>query len=290
MFALTDQRLDPDPGRGDASTRTGQTDVAELGDAHALLAPLLGSPIAPIAVRHRAALLRPQFHRDRDAGRPDVMEGFLNIRLPPWLRRLITRGDRHRSGGRRHHALRRRARPGKLLILTQVVLSLQLPFAVVPLVMFTADRARWARWSRRAGSCHLRRPDRRGDHGAQREAAVRLRRLTPARRAGRQRRPPCPCLTPTATPRPKTWPSREREAFDLVSTTPPTPPPTRSSSVFRAAGLPVPQALAIRRRPALRPARDLRGRTGTRRCRSPAVRRPRHPDAPRRRRCARTTT
>jgi manganese transport protein len=68
-----------------------------------------------------------------------VMEGFLDIRLPPWLRRLITRavaivpaslvtiwfGD---SG------------TAKLLILSQVILSLQLPFAIVPLVMFTADR------------------------------------------------------------------------------------------------------------------------------------------------------
>lgn len=69
------------------------------------------------------------------------MEGFLNIRLPPWLRRLITRaiaivpasivtiwfGD---SG------------TAKLLILTQVMLSLQLSFAVFPLVMFTADKAK----------------------------------------------------------------------------------------------------------------------------------------------------
>ena len=68
-----------------------------------------------------------------------VMEGFLDLRLPPWLRRLITRlvaivpaaavtiiyGD---SG------------TAKLLILSQVVLSLQLPFAIIPLVMFTAAR------------------------------------------------------------------------------------------------------------------------------------------------------
>jgi manganese transport protein len=70
-----------------------------------------------------------------------VMEGFLDLRLPPWLRRLVTRlvaivpaavvtiyyGD---SG------------TAKLLILSQVVLSLQLPFAVVPLVMMTASRAK----------------------------------------------------------------------------------------------------------------------------------------------------
>ena len=70
-----------------------------------------------------------------------VMEGFLDIRLPPWLRRLITRAMAivpaalvtiyfGESG------------TAKLLILSQVILSLQLPFAIVPLVMFTADRGK----------------------------------------------------------------------------------------------------------------------------------------------------
>ncbi len=69
------------------------------------------------------------------------MEGFLNIRLPPWLRRLITRAIAivpaafvtiwYGESGTAH-----------LLVLTQVVLSLQLSFAVFPLVMFTADRAK----------------------------------------------------------------------------------------------------------------------------------------------------
>ena len=68
-----------------------------------------------------------------------VMEGFL-IRLAPWLRRLVDPRHRHRSGGRRDHLVRRRG-TAKLLILSQVVLSLQLPFAVIPLVMFTASRA-----------------------------------------------------------------------------------------------------------------------------------------------------
>jgi manganese transport protein len=67
------------------------------------------------------------------------MEGFLDIRLPPWMRRLFTRGIAiipaavvtiwYGSEG-----------TAKLLILSQVILSLQLPFAVVPLVMFTADK------------------------------------------------------------------------------------------------------------------------------------------------------
>ena len=70
-----------------------------------------------------------------------VMEGFLQIRLPPWLRRLITRASRSfpPPGVTLYYGA---SGTGQLLILTQVVLSLQLSFAVVPLVMFTADRAK----------------------------------------------------------------------------------------------------------------------------------------------------
>ncbi len=70
-----------------------------------------------------------------------VMEGFLDIRLPPWARRLITRAIAIVPAaivtiwyGEKGTA--------QLLILSQVVLSLQLPFAIVPLVMFTADRGK----------------------------------------------------------------------------------------------------------------------------------------------------
>ncbi len=76
------------------------------------------------------------------------MEGFIDIRLKPWLRRAITRfvaivpaavvTIMYGSQG-----------TTELLILSQVVLSLQLPFAVIPLVMFTAEKRRWDRWSRR---------------------------------------------------------------------------------------------------------------------------------------------
>ena len=68
-----------------------------------------------------------------------VMEGFLDIRLPPWARRLITRSIAIVPAavvtiwyGQKGTA--------QLLILSQVILSLQLPFAIIPLVMFTADR------------------------------------------------------------------------------------------------------------------------------------------------------
>ncbi len=120
---------------------TGRTDVAELGDAHQLLAPILGLAIAPSLFA--VALLCCGLNSTVTAtlAGQAVMEGFLNLRIPPWARRLITRGIAivpaavvtiwYGDAG-----------TGHLLILTQVVLSLQLSFAVVPLVMFTTNRAK----------------------------------------------------------------------------------------------------------------------------------------------------
>jgi len=121
--------------------RTGQTDVAELDQAHGFLAPLLGSTLAPTLFA--VALLCCGLNSTITATLSGqiVMEGFLNWRIAPWLRRLVTRliaivpavvvtllaGEKA---------------TGRLLILSQVVLSLQLPFAVVPLVMFTASRSK----------------------------------------------------------------------------------------------------------------------------------------------------
>jgi manganese transport protein len=119
---------------------TGRPGVAELGEAHSLLSPLLGA-IAPTLFG--IALLCCGLNSTVTAtlAGQAVMEGFLNIRLPAWLRRLVTRmvaivpaavvtiwyGD---SG------------TAQLLILSQVILSLQLSFAVIPLVMFTASKAK----------------------------------------------------------------------------------------------------------------------------------------------------
>ena len=118
---------------------TGQTDVAELGDAHLLLGPLLGSAIAPqlFAVALLCCGLNSTVTATL-AGQA-VMEGFLNMRLPPWLRRLITRAIAIIPAAG-VTILYGAQETGRLLILTQVVLSLQLSFAVVPLVMFTTDR------------------------------------------------------------------------------------------------------------------------------------------------------
>jgi len=119
----------------------GEHNVAEIQDAYKLLSPMLGVPVA--SALFAIALLASGQNSTLTgtlAGQI-VMEGFLNIRLRPWLRRLITRliaivpavictalyGERGTAN---------------LLVLSQVILSMQLSFAVIPLVMFTSDRAK----------------------------------------------------------------------------------------------------------------------------------------------------
>lgn len=119
--------------------RTGNTQVAEIQDAHRLLTPLLGVTGAS-AVFALALLASGQNSTLTGtlAGQI-VMEGFLNLRIRPWLRRLITRAIAivpaaivaifYGASG-----------TAKLLVFSQVILSLQLSFAVFPLVRFTSDR------------------------------------------------------------------------------------------------------------------------------------------------------
>jgi manganese transport protein len=118
---------------------TGHQDVAEIGDAYQLLSPLLGTTMASILFAVALLCSGQNATLTGTLAGQIVMEGFINIRLRPWLRRLITRliaivpaiivialyGERG---------------TGPLIILSQVVLSLQLPFAVFPLVIFTGDR------------------------------------------------------------------------------------------------------------------------------------------------------
>lgn len=119
----------------------GRTDVAELGQAHALLSPLLGSSLAPTLFG--LALLCCGLNSTVTAtlAGQAVMEGFVGIRLAPWLRRLITRAIAIVPAAG-VTLLYGEAETGKLLIFSQVVLSLQLPFAIVPLVHFTSSRAK----------------------------------------------------------------------------------------------------------------------------------------------------
>ena len=135
----------------------GRTDIAEIQDAYKLLSPMLGAGAASILF---AVALLASGQNSTLTGTLTgqiVMEGFVNIRLKPWVRRLVTRliaivptvivvliyGEKG---------------TGSLLILSQVVLSMQLSFAVVPLMMFVTDRRKmgeftvnpfwkWVGWS-----------------------------------------------------------------------------------------------------------------------------------------------
>jgi manganese transport protein len=118
---------------------TGNQGVAEIQDAYKLLAPLLGTQLASTLFAVALLFSGQNATLTGTLAGQIVMEGFLNIRLRPWLRRLITRLIAiipalivlyfYGEGGM-----------GPLIILSQVVLSLQLPFAVFPLVLFTGDR------------------------------------------------------------------------------------------------------------------------------------------------------
>jgi len=119
--------------------RNGYTTVAEIHDAYKLLTPLLG--VAGASTVFALALLASGQNSTLTgtlAGQV-VMEGFLNIRMRPWLRRLITRGIAI-IPAILVTALWGASGTARLLILSQVVLSMQLSFAVFPLVMFTSDR------------------------------------------------------------------------------------------------------------------------------------------------------
>jgi len=115
--------------------------VAEIQDAHQLLSPMLGVSVA--GTLFALALLASGQNSTLTgtlAGQI-VMEGFLNLRLRPWLRRLITRALAIIPAVI-CTAMYGESGTAKLLIFSQVILSLQLPFAVIPLVMFTSDRAK----------------------------------------------------------------------------------------------------------------------------------------------------
>ncbi len=119
--------------------RSGNTQVAEIQDAYQLLSPLLG--VGAASTVFALALLASGQNSTLTgtlAGQI-VMEGFLNIRLRPWLRRLITRAIAIVPAAITA-ILYGEQGTARLLILSQVILSFQLSFAVFPLVMFTSDK------------------------------------------------------------------------------------------------------------------------------------------------------
>ncbi len=120
---------------------SGHYEVTDLSQAYTLIAPLLGAPMA--ATLFAVALLACGFNSTITATLAGqmVMEGFLELKMPPWARRLITRAIAIVPAVI-VVLLFGEAAVGRLLILSQVVLSLQLPFAMVPLIVFTAQNRR----------------------------------------------------------------------------------------------------------------------------------------------------
>lgn len=117
----------------------GETGIEDLGQAHSLLLPLLGAAAAPVLFAIALLCCGLSSTVTATMAGQAVMEGFLRLSLPPWLRRLITRGIAIVPAAV-VTILSGENGAAKLLIFSQVVLSLQLSFAVIPLVMFTADR------------------------------------------------------------------------------------------------------------------------------------------------------
>ena len=120
---------------------SGNTEVVEIDKAHALLSPLLGSALAPILFG--VALLACGLNSTVTATMAGqiVMEGFIRFRISPVARRLVTRVLAI-APAVAVILIWGSDEAGRLLILSQVVLSFQLPFAIVPLVLFTASRAK----------------------------------------------------------------------------------------------------------------------------------------------------
>jgi manganese transport protein len=126
--------------------RNGYFQVAEIQNAHQLLEPILGAAIAPIAFAIALLASGQSSTITGTLAGQIVMEGYLNLRIRPWLRRLITRmlavipavaviayyGENSTSA---------------MLVLSQVVLSLQLPFAIIPLIHAVADKRRMGKFS-----------------------------------------------------------------------------------------------------------------------------------------------
>jgi len=117
----------------------GYDDVADISDAHRLLSPVLGAGAASVVFAIALLASGQSSTLTGTLAGQIVMEGFLNLRLKPWLRRLLTRAVA--VGPALVVAIIYGERgAGKLLVISQVILSMQLSFAVVPLVLFTSDK------------------------------------------------------------------------------------------------------------------------------------------------------
>ncbi len=121
--------------------KTGNHDVVEIQDAHQLLAPILGSALAPILFAVALIAAGQSSTITGTLAGQVVMEGYLNLRLQPWIRRLLTRLIAIVPALITIVVLGESA-TGKLLIFSQVILSLQLGFAIIPLIHFVSDKSK----------------------------------------------------------------------------------------------------------------------------------------------------
>lgn len=126
--------------------KTGRTDVAEIKTAHELLQPLLGTQLAPILFAIALIASGQSSTITGTLAGQIVMEGYIQLRIAPWVRRLLTRliavipavivilvnGEENIDS---------------LLVLSQVILSLQLGFAIIPLIHFTSDKATMGKYA-----------------------------------------------------------------------------------------------------------------------------------------------
>jgi manganese transport protein len=121
--------------------RTGNYQVAEIQDAYKLLSPLLGTSAASFVFALALLASGQNSTLTGTLAGQIVMEGFLNLRMKPWVRRLLTRAVAI-TPAVIVTALWGESGTARLLVFSQVILSMQLSFAVFPLVMFTSNKAK----------------------------------------------------------------------------------------------------------------------------------------------------
>lgn len=126
---------------GAAFYSQGYFNISEIQDAHKMLEPLLGSNMAPILFAIALIAAGQSSTITGTLAGQIVMEGYLNLRIQPWIRRLMTRLIAITPAILTIHFLGEGA-TGNLLVLSQVILSLQLGFAIIPLLHFVSDRSK----------------------------------------------------------------------------------------------------------------------------------------------------
>jgi manganese transport protein len=125
--------------------KNGMFDVSDISQAHSFLAPLLGSKLAPIIFAVALIVAGQSSTITGTLAGQIVMEGYLNLRIQPWLRRLITRLLAIIPALLTITLIGEKA-IGGLLILSQVILSIQLGFAIIPLIHFVCDKQKMGKY------------------------------------------------------------------------------------------------------------------------------------------------